>query len=247
MNHESEKILQKASDLCNDERELEAEVLVKEQLTINPDDLKLMTKLGEIQARLCNDHEAEASFRTVLIRDPNYEDAVCGLGGLLDQSLRVEEAEQIYRDFLLGNPAGHHALEGLCRILLSETRIDESLELARNQVEKYSDHHSAYKALTYVLHILEDQLESDLNDDRENETVFTQSMNNLLEQLELVFKLEKFIEITEELSCEMDDEKNRLVGEIDHLLKSAVTRKITVSSELNNRVMSTLQIAKVDG
>ncbi|MBE0526384.1 MAG: hypothetical protein IH631_05540, partial [Candidatus Thorarchaeota archaeon] len=80
MSHESEKVFQKASDLCNDERELEAEVLVMEQLAIDPDNLKLMTKLGEIQARLCNDHEAEATFRTVLIRNPSFEDAVCGLG-----------------------------------------------------------------------------------------------------------------------------------------------------------------------
>lgn len=246
MNDESEKVLQEAIDLCDDERELEAEILVMEQIAKDPDNLKLMTKLGEIQARLCNDYEAEATFRTILIREPNYEEAVCGLGALLDQSLRVEEAEQIYRNFLKSNPDGHHALEGLCRLLLSDNQINETLELARNQVEKYGDQHSAYSALTFALHVLEDQLESDLYDDRENLIIFTQYMNNLLEQFELVLKLEKHVEIKEELICEVEDEKNRLVGEINQLLKSAGTRNITVSSELENRVLSTLQIATSD-
>jgi Flp pilus assembly protein TadD len=194
MKPESEKVLKKAADLCQDERELEAEVLVKEQLAADPDNLELMTKLGEIQARLCNDHEAESTFRAVLVRDPNHEDAVCGLGRLLDQALRTGEAEQIYRDFLQNNPVGHCALEDLCRILLAEDQTDEALALARNQVEHYGNNPQAFDAIRYLLHILEDQLESELNDDRENETIFTQLMNNLLEQLELVIKLESLVE-----------------------------------------------------
>ena len=244
MNHESEKVLKKASDLCNDECEQEAEVLVKAQLAVDPNNLKLKTKLGEIQARLSKDNEAETTFRNVLNSDPNYEDAVCLLGTLLDQSFRLEESEQVYREFLQNNPSGHHALDCLCRLLLSENRIDETLELARNQVENYPDHHSAYNALTYVLHILEDEMEHELYTDKENIAIFTQYMSYLLEQLELVFKLEIHIPVTEDLRCELEDEMNRLVGEIHQLLESMDTRNITLSSEFEHRINSTLQRAK---
>lgn len=247
MNHDSDKIFQNASELCNDERELEAEILVKEQLSADPNNLQLMTKLGEIQARLCRENEAEAILRNVLNRDPNYEDAACFLGRILDQSLRVEEAERVYKEFLQNNPTGHHALDDLCRLLLSENRIDEALELARNQVEKYSDEHDAYSALTTVLHILEDESESNLDDDRENEELFTEYMNNLLEQLDLVFKLETYIDIPEDLLCEVEDEKSRLSCEINQLLKSAGTRNISLSSEFEDRIKSTLENLKTTG
>jgi len=247
VNDESEKVLQKASELCNDERELEAEVLLKEQLAIDPDNLEIMTKLGETQARLCNDAEAERTYRTVLIRDPNYEDAVCALGALLDQSLRTEEAEQIYNEFLHRNPAGHTALDGLCRLLLSENRIDEALKLARKQVGEYEKDPNALKPLIYVLEILEDDLEFRLYEDWGNHTIFAQYLNNLLEQLELVFKRETLTTTTEEFRCELEDEKSRLVCEIDQLLKNAASRKISISDELEQRVVSSLKVAKSEG
>ncbi|MGY5863190.1 MAG: hypothetical protein RTV41_01155 [Candidatus Thorarchaeota archaeon] len=244
MKQESDKVLKEATQLCQDERELEAEVLVKEQLATDPDNLDLMTKLGVIQARLCNDHEAESTFRAVLVRNPNHEDAVCGLGRLLDQALKTEEAEQIYRDFLQKNPSGHRALEDLCRHLLSEDRVDEGLEMARNQVEHRGDSPSSYGALRYLLHVLEDVIEAALNDDRKNESLFIQLTNNLLEQLELVIQIERLCEPLNDILTDLDDDKNRLVGEIEYLLGSAATRQISVSSELENRITSILQKAK---
>lgn len=238
MNHKSDEVLGKVAEFYQDELYLEAEALVKEQLAADPDNLALMTKLGAIQARLCNDHEAESTFRVVLVRDPNHEDAVCGLGRLLDQSLRTEEAEQIYRDFIQNNPIGHCALEDLCRLLLSEDRTDEALDLARNQVEQFGSHLNAFDALRYVLHILEDQLESELNDDRGNETIFVYLLDNLYEQLDLVITMEGGFELQEELRIALDDDKTRLISEIEHLLESAVNRQISVPEELHNRILS---------
>lgn len=236
MKKESGKVLKEVSKLCQDERELDAEVLVKKQIAVDPDNLELMTKLGEIQARLCNDHEAEFTFRAVLVRDPNHEDAVCGLGRLLDQALRTEEAEQIYRIFLQNNPISHCALEDLCRILLAEEQADEAFEIARNHVEQYGNNANAFDALRYILHVDEDRLEAELNDDRENKTLYTQLMNNLLEQIELVTKMERIDELPDDLFRELDDDKTRLSGEIKHLLKSAPTRQISVPPELQNRI-----------
>lgn len=246
MKQESDKILKEATELCQDERELEAEVLVKEQLTADPDNLDLMTKLGVIQARLCNDHEAESTFRSVLVRDPNHEAAVCGLGRILDQTLRTNEAEQIYRDFIQNNPLGHCALEDLCRVLLAEERVDEAVGLARNQVTQYSDSPSAYDALRYLLHKLEDRLEAELHDDRENEPLFTQLLNNLLDQLEVVIKIDSLCKQPDDLQTELDDDMTRLVGELEHLLNSAPSRQITIPSDLQKKIQSKLRIATQD-
>ena len=244
MNDESENVLQKVSDLCDDERELEAEVLLHEQLDNDPDNLELMTKLGEIQSRLCNDSEAEATLRTVLIRDPDYEDAVCALGALLDQSLRSKEAERLYREFLHRNPAGHQALEGLCRLLLSENRSGDALKLARKHVLEFEDDLEAYKPIIYVLEILEDDLESSLLEDWNDQTTFVDYLDNLLEQLEISLKLEKFEEASEDFVCEIQDEKSRLICEIEQLFEQAVSRNISISSELKKQINSILRTVR---
>lgn len=228
-------LIRQVSKLCQDENELEAEHLVKNALATHPEDLELMVKLGEIQARLCKDKEAESTFRLVLDRDPHHEDAVCGLGRLLDQALSTEEAEQLYRNFLQNNPLGHRALEDLCRLLLSENRTDEALKLARDQAEQSGNHLNAFDALRYVLHILEDHLESELNDDRENEVIFTQLVDNLIEQLELVVTIERDFVVPNQ---ELDDDKTRLLSELEHLLRSASGRKITVSDKIQKRISS---------
>ena len=244
MNDESEKVLKNASDLCSDERELEAEVLLTEQLAIDPDNLEIMTMLGEVQAHLCNDSQAEATLRAVLIRDPDYEDAVCALGALLDQSLRTEEAEKLYREFLLRNPAGHRALEGLCRLLISEDRSGDALQLARKQVVEFEDDFDAYKPIIYVLEILEDDLESALLEDWNDQTTLSAYLDNLLEQLEITLKLENFEVASEDFICELQDEKSRLVCEIDQLFEQAASRSITISSDLKEQISSILRIVR---
>ncbi|MFW9805889.1 MAG: hypothetical protein ACFFFK_04110 [Candidatus Thorarchaeota archaeon] len=236
MKDESDKVLAKASELCNDERELEAERLVKEQLANDPDNLDLMTKLGVIQSRLCNDYEAESTFRAVLVRNPIHEDAICGLGRILDQSLRTDEAEQLYRTFLERNPAGHCALEDLCRILLSEGQTDRAFLLARNQIEQFGDTPDAFDALRYILEILEDELDEELNDDRENENIFSSLMNNLLEQVELVDRIQRMDGLSVRFQDELKDDRIRLISELEHLVTSASNRNIQVSDEALHRI-----------
>ena len=238
MNDESDEVLREATMLCDDEREEEAELLILEQLTSYPDNLALMTKLGVIQARLCKDQEAESSFRAVLGKAPGYEDVICGLGRLLDQSLRTEEAEKLYRDFLQYNPVGHCALEDLCRILLSEDRSDEALELARTHTEQYGTNPNAFVARRFVLQILEDQLEAELNDDRENNILFSQLIDNLLEQLELVITMMGRFESQEDLNSELNDDKTRILSELEYLVQSAPSRQISVPDEIQKRITS---------
>ena len=181
MKKESKDVLEEVNNLCESDRDLEAEVLVRKQLANDPENLELLTRLAYIQSRLCRDSEAETTFRLVLSRNSSLEDAVCGLGRLLDQSLRTEEAEKLYRDFLNNNPLGHCAFEDLCRLLLSEDRSDEALNLARRHAEQYSGQIQAIDGIRYVLLILEDQLKSELDDNPENEQVFFPLLDNLFE------------------------------------------------------------------
>ncbi len=235
MQEESDKVLLEATMLCQDEREIEAEILVNKQIAQDPDNLKLMTMLGVIQARLCKDNKAESTFRSVLARDPNHEDAVCGLGRLLDQSLRIEEAEETYRVFLQNNPHGHSAMEDLCRLLLSENRVDEALRLSRKQAVQHETQPHAFNPVRYVLHVLEDQLEDELNNDRENELLFTKLIENIFEQLELIEAVERNTKLSDDMQMELDDDKTRLIGELEYLIQSAPSRNISVSSAIHSK------------
>jgi tetratricopeptide (TPR) repeat protein len=226
LKNESEDVLDEANNLCESDRDLEAEVLVRKQLEIDSENLELLTKLAYIQSRLCRDSEAETTFRFVLSRNSSLEDAVCGLGRLLDQSLRTEEAEKLYRDFLNNSPPGHCAIEDLCRLLLSEGRADEALTLARRHAKRYSGEIHALDGIHYVLLILEDQLKSELDDNPENELVFFSLLDNLFEQLDIIFKIEENVETLESPRPDLADDRIRLLGDIGELLQSASSRNI---------------------
>jgi tetratricopeptide (TPR) repeat protein len=235
---ETEDVLDEANNLCESDRDLEAEVLVKKQMANDPENLELHTKLAYIQSRLCRDSEAETTFRFVISRNSAIEDAVCGLGRLLDQSLRTEEAEKLYRDFLSNNPSGHCAFEDLCRLLLSEGRADEALAIARKHAKLYSNQIHAFDGIRYVLHILEDQLKSDFDDNPENETVFFSLLDTLFEQLDVVSKIEESVEIPEPLRPDLADDRIRLLGDISELLQSTSRRSIPVPDEYQKRFSS---------
>ena len=238
MKKESKDVLEEVNNLCESDRDLEAEVLVRKQLANDPENLELLTRLAYIQSRLCRDSEAETTFRLVLSRNSSLEDAVCGLGRLLDQSLRTEEAEKLYRDFLNNNPLGHCAFEDLCRLLLSEDRSDEALNLARRHAEQYSGQIQAIDGIRYVLLILEDQLKSELDDNPENEQVFFPLLDNLFEQLDIVSKIEEHIETPEFLRTDLADDRIRLLGDINELYQSAPSRNISVPDDYQKRLSS---------
>ena len=207
MKKESDDVLDEANDLCESDRDLEAEVLVRKQLENDSENLELLTKLAYIQSRLCRDSEAETTFRSVLSKNSSLEDAVCGLGRLLDQSLRTEEAEKLYRDFLNNYPPGHCAFEDLCRLLLSDDRADEALALARTHAMRYGGQIHAFDGVRYVLLILEDQLESELDDNPKNESIFFSLLDNLFEQLDIVTKIEGNVDTPESLLPDLADER----------------------------------------
>ena len=242
MNRKPEHILEEATNLCQEEQELEAEVLVKDALIKDPNNLDLLTKLGVIQARLCKDEEAEFTFKSVLEKDPDYEEALCGLGRLLDQSLRAEEAEILYRDYLARNRSSHCVIDDLCRLLLTEERGEEALKLARDHVTLFHSDVEAYAALRYTLVMLEDKLGGELDNNRESVSVTTSLLGNLLDQLSLINQMKQGAVLTPTLERELLDETSRVAGEIEHVLTSARIRNMPIPEEIVTRVDTLLKL-----
>ncbi|MFW9808814.1 MAG: tetratricopeptide repeat protein [Candidatus Thorarchaeota archaeon] len=236
-----ERILAKITTLCQEEKENEAEVLVRDALVKDPNNTDLLTKLGIIQVRLCRDDEAEATFRNVLKQDRDHEEAICSLGRLLDQSLRSEEAEALYRNYLQRKPS-HCAVDDLCRLLLTEDREEEALDIARNHMKKFPTEAGAYDALRYTLVVIEDKLSGELDDKRESATVALNLLINLIEQLELFNKMKQELDVTPLLERELLDEKSRVAGEIDYVLSSARIRNLSIPDEILTRIDTQLEL-----
>lgn len=237
----SERILAKATTLCQEEKDNEAEVLIKDALIEYPNNVDLLTKLGIIQVRLCKDDEAESTFRYVLKQDRDHEEAISNLGRLLDQSLRTDEAEALYRNYLQRKPS-HCVIDDLCRLLLTEEREEEALEIARNHKKKFPTEVEAYDALRYTLVVIEDKLSGELDDERDSVGVTLNLLNNLIEQLDLFNQMKQELDITPLLERELLDEKSRVAGEIDHVLLSARIRNLSIPDKTLARVDTLLKL-----
>ncbi|MFX1368942.1 MAG: hypothetical protein ACFFAY_10115 [Promethearchaeota archaeon] len=231
MEVEIQTAINKAIALCNEENATQAESLLQSLIHKYPENVELLTAYGKVQSYLDLECEAEATFRTALAIDSDYEDAVCALGRLLDQSLRSEEAELLLRDLLTRQPGSHCAMDDLCRILLTEDKMDEALELADSHTRLFSKDIDAYSASRYVLARLEDMLRFDNEGPDLDEQTTEKLLASLNMQFELILRMEK--EIGEDglrdadLLCDIHEDLVRLTGEMEYLLP--LTRGISSS------------------
>ncbi|MHA2355714.1 MAG: hypothetical protein ACXADC_11100 [Candidatus Thorarchaeota archaeon] len=238
-------VLDRASQLCDDECDDEAELLIVEALKDHPKNLDLRAMLGSIQSRLHRDEEAEITLKGVLEMDPRHEDAACALGRLLDQSLRTDEAEQVFRELLKNSPESHCALDDLCRLLLAEDRPIEALDAARNHAIKFPDRLEAYDGLRYLLAAFEDEICGGYVSESTSVETLEQLLVNMLEQYDTILKIEKnvgpFSEMPESISCDLQNEYLRIAGELEHLSGIIRDRNITLSSLLRNQLSASIQ------
>ncbi|MFW9799806.1 MAG: tetratricopeptide repeat protein [Candidatus Thorarchaeota archaeon] len=238
-------VLEAIENLCKEERNEEAESLLKEALESNPENLDLKTMLGIVQSRLHMDEDAETTLRSVLQADQNHEDAVCALGRILDQSLRSKEAERMYRGLLTRRPESHCALDDLCRLLLSEGHEQEALLLARNHTKGFPKDIHAYDGLRYVLAAFEESLVLADSQDQENSRRLTE---NLLEQFDLILRIENQVDSkwfeNEELFQNLKEDLMRISQELEHLLNTLEGYEVSVDDRLRERVKQAISIAK---
>jgi hypothetical protein len=213
--------IDKALNLCNEENAMQAETLLQPLIHKHPENVELLTAYGKVQSYLDLECEAEATFRTVLALDSEYEDAVCALSRLLDQSLRSEEAELLLKNLLDKHPGSHCAIDDLCRVLLTEDKMDEALKLADSHVKRFPKDIEAYSASRYVLARLEDKLRFDNEGSDFDPEVIEQLLVALKMQFDLLLQMEE--EIGEntlrdtDLFCDNHEDIVRLTGEMEHL------------------------------
>ncbi|MFQ5834243.1 MAG: tetratricopeptide repeat protein [Candidatus Thorarchaeota archaeon] len=240
-----EGVLEAIENLCKEDRNEEAESILKEALASNPDDLDLKTMLGIVQSRLHRDEDAESTLRSVLQVDQNQEDAVCALGRILDQSLRSKEAEQMYRGLLTQRPESHCALDDLCRLLVSEGREQEALLLARNHTKDFPKDLRAYDGLRYVLATLEESLILADSQDQENSMKLSE---NLLEQFNLILKIEIQVDPiwfqSEEVVQDLEEDLMRIAQELEHLINRPDGLEVFVDKKLRERVKQAISTAE---
>ncbi|MFW9802159.1 MAG: tetratricopeptide repeat protein [Candidatus Thorarchaeota archaeon] len=245
--------LDRASKLCDEECDEEAQGVILDALGSYPENPDLRTMLGKIQARLQREDEAEVTLRGVLKDDPLHEDASCALGRLLDQSLRTDEAEKVYRRLLTESPASHCALDDLCRLLLAEGQCFEALEVARAHANRFPDCLEAYDGLRYLLAIVEDELcEGYISESTDNETLEKLTVN-LLEQFDVMMRIKKNVGplsgMEEPLATDMQEEYLRIVGELDHLSRVIDERVFTLPTSLSRQLLNAVKegSARIEG
>ena len=237
--------LDRASKLCGEECDEEAQKVILEALGRYPENLDLRTMLGKIQARLHREEEAEATLRGVLKDNPIHEDASCALGRLLDQSLRTDEAEQVYRRLLAESPASHCALDDLCRFLIAEDRHLEALDVAREHADRFPDCLEAYDGLRYLLAIMEDEICGGyISESTDNETLENLAVN-LLEQFDAIMRIEKNIGplsgLGEPVASDMQEERLRIIAELEHLSRVIDERGFDLPLALGRQVTAAVK------
>jgi tetratricopeptide (TPR) repeat protein len=253
MESEIREALEKATRLCDEECDEDAEVLILDALSKFPDHADLLTILGKIQSRLHKEQHAETTLKAVLAKNPNHEDASCALGRLLDQSLRTEEAETLYRGLLERRPDSHCALDDLCRLLIGEGRYLEALDVARDHVDRYPDSLEAYDGLRYLLAVLEDEICGGyVSESTDNETIEKLAVN-LLEQFDAITRIEKNIGplsgLGEPTASDMQEEYLRIVAELEHLSGVIEARGLDLPLSLSRQLTTVVKegIARKEG
>jgi predicted Zn-dependent protease len=237
--------LDRASNLCDEECDEDAERVILEALEKHPKNLDLRTMLGKVQSRLHREEDAEVTLRGVLKEDPLHEDASCALGRLLDQSLRTNEAEQVYRELLKKAPASHCALDDLIRFLLAEGRHIEALEVARSHADRFPDSLEAYDGLRYALAVIEDELCGGYISESTSDDTLNQLVLNLLDQYDTILRINAnvgpFSVLPEIISCDLQNEYLRIVGELEHLSRIISDRGVALTSSLSNQLSASVK------
>jgi tetratricopeptide (TPR) repeat protein len=216
-----DKDITEVLDLANthsNEGEYEIAIeLLRETLKTHPNNLSIRTTLGVILAKANKDHESERVLKSVIRRDPYYEDAISALGRLLDNSLRTHESEQLYRNFLKAKPNSNLIRSDFARMLLEDGKIDEAFSIARDYLKRNPDELGPYTLLRELLLLEETRLEDNLLDSDYKAKDWEFLVSNLIEQYELIREMEHLIDTTDVEPDLIHDELFRLLGRFHEL------------------------------
>lgn len=216
-----EKNIIQALDLAeshSDEGEFEIAIdILREALRNHPNNLKVRTMLGVVLAKANKDRDSEKMLRSVLRQDPYHEEAVSALGRLLDNSLRTQEAEQLFRNLLRNKKNSHLILNDLTRMLLEEGRIEEAYSLAKDHIQRNPNELKSYSLIRELFLLDEIRLEDNLLDSDYKSGEWESLVTNLLEQYDLIKKIEQLSDTNDLEPDFLSDERSRLLGRIEEM------------------------------
>ena len=248
--NEFSQLWEEVDSLIDDELYNEAEDLLRLSLSENPQNVDIMTRIGEVLAYQHREGAAETMFRRVLSMAPTHEPAVSFLGRLLDNSLRVDEAEDLFRKTLDQLPDSHCVREDLCRLLYDEGRAEEALKEAREHLDRFDSEPAAYNALRYVLVRREEELEEELVESECAPEFYVELAKNAIVQYDVLVSLESVFESQsdDELDSEMVKDTQgdifRIIGELEEIRTQLRKRRGRTPSELSKRIKEVISDAK---
>jgi|GEM_PF-1227562 len=146
------KTLAKAATIARDLGFLPwAEELLNDACRENPDDEVAASGLADVlktQGRL---DEAEAAYRSNMLRWPNDDVAASGLADVLKTQWRLEEAEAAYRSNMLRWPNDVVAASGLADVLKTRGLLEEAEAAYRSNMLRWPNDEVAANGLADVL------------------------------------------------------------------------------------------------
>ncbi len=103
--------------------------VAKSLIKRNPADLLYQILFGEVRVAQRDYGGAEAAFRAVLSRDPDFSAATRDLARLYAATGRTDDAKRTYSDVLAKNPTDTMALVGLADLTIAERKWPEAIDL----------------------------------------------------------------------------------------------------------------------
>jgi tetratricopeptide (TPR) repeat protein len=235
------KVIEVANEHSSEGKHELAIELLRETLKDHPKNLDVRTTLGIILAKANRDRQSEKMLRSVLRIDPYHEEATSALGRLLDNSLRTQESEQLYRTFLKTRPESYLILTNLARILLEEGRVEEAFSIARRQIEQNPNEVQAYTLLRQLLLLEEIRLEDNVIDSNYDSKTYEFFISNLIEQYDLIKKMDQLFDLNEVESNMIHDEIFRLLGRFEEIQKNISHANGQVSKTALNSIDKVLK------
>ena len=122
---------------------IEAEIFAKQAIQENPNSAQYRCRLSTALTNQGKDMEAESSYRDALGIDAGFENAIYGLGKLLEKRKAFLEAEVLYVKGSLANPKSSNIPAWHGEFLMNQNRLREAeftllKSLARNSKNEYS-------------------------------------------------------------------------------------------------------------
>ena len=122
--------------LLKKNKTVEAGDLVKQALRLNPNNAKMLTKLGRVYTRQSNFDDAETEFNNALNLEPKNEKILSALADAYEKNGKNDEAVRIMQEVENLKPGDEKMLRQYSHILLSDNKFNSASKKIQTLMEK---------------------------------------------------------------------------------------------------------------